>query len=81
LERLAARVRDQKDRDALEVHGMILFVVLVVTVALGTALVVGRWRRRMPADLDADWWPRFERDFRAYARRVSQQRADRHGSS
>jgi hypothetical protein len=64
------------DHDDRRNARMIFFVVLVVLLLAGTALIVGGWRRRMPAELDPDWWARFERDFRAYAQRVSHRRAD-----
>jgi hypothetical protein len=34
-------------------------------------------RRRTPAELRGDWWPQFEREFRAYALRATVGR-DRH---
>jgi hypothetical protein len=48
----------------------VLIVVAVVLVALLVPLSVRRLRRRrMASELRGDWWPRFEREFRAYASR------------
>jgi hypothetical protein len=42
----------------------------VVAVALAVRLTVPPLRRRkMAAELRGDWWPRFEREFHAYASR------------
>jgi hypothetical protein len=48
----------------------ILIPVTVVLVALLVRLSLCRLgRRRMVSELRGDWWPRFEREFRAYASR------------
>lgn len=50
---------------------MILVVVpalLLLFTAMGVSLPRLR-RRRMASELRGDWWPRFEREFRAYASR------------
>jgi hypothetical protein len=43
-----------------------LVAVILVAVVLRLTLPPYR-RRRMAAELREDWWPRFEREFRAYA--------------
>jgi hypothetical protein len=48
----------------------------VLGLALGVLLIglLAVWivrRRRTPAELRGDWWPRFEAEFRAYARRTA----------
>jgi hypothetical protein len=45
---------------------LVALLVFVVTMRCGLRLLR---RRRMAAELRGDWWPRFERDFRAYASR------------
>jgi hypothetical protein len=47
---------------------LVLLAVILLAVALRLVLPELR-RRRMAAELRGDWWPRFEREFRAYARR------------
>jgi hypothetical protein len=48
----------------------ILILVAAVVVALLVRLSLrGLRRRRMVSELRGDWWPRFEREFRAYASR------------
>lgn len=46
---------------------LLALIVVAVTVRL---IVPPDRRRRMDADLRRDWWPRFEREFRAYASRA-----------
>ncbi|MDQ6818526.1 MAG: hypothetical protein M3018_14145 [Actinomycetota bacterium] len=47
----------------------LLILVAVVLVALVVRLLRGLRRRRMASELRGDWWPRFEREFSAYASR------------
>lgn len=47
---------------------LVVIAVLAVAVAMRVSLVALR-RHRMAAELRGDWWPRFEREFRAYANR------------
>jgi hypothetical protein len=48
----------------------ILILVAAVLVALLVRLSLRRLRRRrMVSELRGDWWPRFEREFHAYASR------------
>jgi hypothetical protein len=48
----------------------VLILVAVVLVLILVRLLLGRLRRRrMASELRGDWWPRFEREFRAYASR------------
>ena len=58
--------------------------VILVLLGLGflalVAVVGAVWivrRRRTPADLRGDWWPAFEAEFRAYARRAATSRPPR----
>lgn len=48
-------------------------VLILVAVVLGALLLQlllrGLRRRRLASELRGDWWPRFEREFRAYASR------------
>lgn len=48
---------------------MILAILIAaVVLALGVgAIWTARRRAQMPAELRGDWWPQFERQFRAYA--------------
>lgn len=43
----------------------------LVAVLLGLLAMWVAHHRRTPADLRGDWWPRFEAEFRAYARRAA----------
>lgn len=58
-------------------------IVVLLTLGLVAALIVlgvfkaTDWHRR-PAELRGDWWNRFERQFRAYARAVESQRGHIH---
>ena len=58
---------------------VLIGIVIVLTAIGGVGLYTVR-RRRAPHDLPDDWrppddwWPAFERDFRAYARRVTPSR-------
>jgi hypothetical protein len=63
---------------------LLLVVIIAVIPALicGVVLVAREVRARRPEELRGDWWPEFERQFRAYAgqhgshhRRRSQLRA------
>jgi hypothetical protein len=49
-----------------------VLVVLALCLVLTVYAVVSaeRWRRR-PRELRGDWWARFEREFRTYAKGVS----------
>ena len=49
----------------------VLFIVaLGISFAVGLRLSVPRLRRRrIESELHRDWWPEFEREFRAYAGR------------
>ena len=48
----------------------VLILVAVVLGALLLQLLLRRLRRRrLASELRGDWWPRFEREFRAYASR------------
>lgn len=49
---------------------------IVLAVGLGVSLlapaVLAIWRKhRKPPELRGDWWPRFESDFRAYAKHAA----------
>lgn len=61
----------------------LLFVALVVAVVTAVLYEVRMKRRaEVPAGLGDDWWPRFEAEFREYARRWeargdTRQRTDR----
>lgn len=60
---------------------MLLPLVMLVALGVGTAWRFGlpavrRWR--MGAQLRGDWWSRFEREFRAYARSATQSPPERH---
>jgi hypothetical protein len=44
----------------------VLILIVIIGVRFGLPAVR---RRRIAAELRGDWWPRFERDFRAYASR------------
>lgn len=48
---------------------MILAILIAaVVLALGVAAIcAARRRAQMPTELCGDWWPQFERQFRAYA--------------
>ena len=51
---------------------MIVLVWLALAVALVAVVIfAARFKRRRdtPEELRGDWWPRFENEFRAYARR------------
>ena len=51
---------------------ILLAVFVVLAVALAVDIAVSAWReRRTPAELRDDWWPQFEREFRAYADRAA----------
>lgn len=44
--------------------------IVVAIAACGTCLILAGARRlRTPRELRGDWWPEFEREFRAYAAR------------
>lgn len=46
-----------------------MLIILAVAVAVLAALCLGwyiRCRGDAPTDLSGDWWPEFEREFRAY---------------
>jgi hypothetical protein len=47
-----------------------VLVVGVVVLASGGLLLLKR-RQRTPRELRGDWWPEFEREFRAYAARAA----------
>jgi hypothetical protein len=53
-----------------------MFVVLlacVLLLALSAVYLLARSRRRQaPPEPEGDWWPQFEREFRAYAERISE---------
>ena len=52
---------------------------VIVLAAIGAVAVYVARRRRISSDLPAlpdDWWPSFEREFRAYALRVARARQD-----
>jgi hypothetical protein len=49
---------------------LLLVPVIVVVLAVALRLALPRLRRlRMSLELRSDWWPAFEREFRAYASR------------
>ena len=48
---------------------ILIVVAAVLVVLLVRAAVRALRRRRMASELSGDWWPRFEREFRAYASR------------
>jgi hypothetical protein len=53
-------------------------LILSVAVAVGIGLTVREARlRRTPEELRGDWWERFEREFRDYARTAVKPRTDR----
>ncbi len=43
----------------------------VIGLLLGASAIWIVHLRRTPAELRGDWWPRFEAEFRAYARRIA----------
>ena len=44
-------------------------IILLAGLAVGLLCLIREYRRmRTPPDLRGDWWTRFEREFRAYAR-------------
>jgi hypothetical protein len=45
---------------------LVLLALIGLAVAIRFAVPAVR-RRRLARELRGDWWPRFERDFRAYA--------------
>ena len=49
---------------------MILLAAVALTVLLGCVAWASWAQRRTPAELRSDWWPQFEREFRAYADRA-----------
>jgi hypothetical protein len=55
-------------------------LVLVVIVAIAPALICAMvlaskaLHARTPCELRGDWWPEFEREFHAYARRTAPRR-------
>jgi hypothetical protein len=49
---------------------MMLTVFLTIVALIVAPLMFLTWRdHRTPAEVRGDWWPRFEREFRAYADR------------
>lgn len=56
---------------------LVLIGIAIVLAAIGGLGLYAVRRRRTRDDLPADWWPAFERDFRAYARRVTLPEHDR----
>jgi hypothetical protein len=51
-----------------------IVVLLACVLALAFSavyLLADSRRQRTPPELETDWWPQFEREFRAYAARVS----------
>ena len=52
----------------IEVMLVVLGLAGLVLVAVSVAVWIVRWRHT-PADLRGDWWPAFEAEFWAYARR------------
>lgn len=57
---------------------MVLLIVLgVAIVALSAHILLSiARRRRTPPELQGDWWPRFESEFRAYAELASKTSGD-----
>jgi hypothetical protein len=51
---------------------LLLVVIVAIAPALICAMVLASeaLRARTPFELRGDWWPEFEREFRAYARRT-----------
>lgn len=50
-------------------------LLFVIAAFLATRVVMPAIRRhRTPDELRGDWWPAFEREFRAYARRTARPR-------
>ena len=63
-------------------HQMTALLIVLVVVGVAPGVCIGaRWLRRMrrPPGLDKDWWPAFEREFRAYARGAAQGGDGQHG--
>lgn len=57
---------------------MILIVGCAVVLALlAIVVLLGRRGGSMPPELEQDWWPEFEREFRAYAERKARGALDR----
>jgi hypothetical protein len=51
---------------------ILLAVFLVAAAAIVAHVALSAWREhRTPAELRRDWWPQFEREFRAYARQLA----------
>ena len=59
---------------------MLTLILAVLTVVLGACVIYCAVRRmRTPPELRGDWWPEFEREFRAYASRAAERgREPRH---
>lgn len=57
---------------------MILIVGCAVVLGLiAVLMLLGGPKRPMPAELDGDWWPQFEREFRSYAERTTRRASER----
>ena len=57
---------------------MLTLILVALTVVLGTCAICLAVRRlRTPPELRGDWWPQFEREFRAYASRSAKRGGER----
>ena len=58
---------------------VLAIVGVVLAATCGTYVIFAAIRRlRTPRELRGDWWDRFEREFRAYARRAAGDEYRRH---
>jgi len=56
---------------------ILLAACLVAAAVIVMPLALSTWRRRRtPAELRGDWWPRFDSEFREYADRVARRAAN-----
>jgi hypothetical protein len=60
-----------------ELSVLVLIGIAIVLVAVSGLGLYAVRRRRTRDELPDDWWPAFEHDFRAYARRVTLPEHDR----
>jgi hypothetical protein len=57
---------------------VVVLVFVIASVAIGATFIAKTLRSRVtPHDLRGDWWPRFESEFRDYARQSASGRHSR----
>ena len=57
---------------------MLALILVALAVVLGAcAIYLAVRRMRTPPELRGDWWPEFEREFRAYASRAADRGGER----